>query len=184
MSRRIRITKRTSTLRCAFCHDGGDLEECSGCGAGVHLDCSVEAGRCPTLGCKVEAIGFLVEAQPSQRHVAANGALVNWPQPDPPESEVARILREEDEERVRRLEEEDIRRDLQRQRERLEAMRNPEPQRRTSWFERLEFEHNLIIWIVVTVFVLMISYGAAKVGVNSQSLDDGHWPSRSANTGR
>ncbi len=51
---RVDLHPRAATTRCAFCHATDrrtPLVACSGCGAGLHVDCWGDAGACPTLGC-------------------------------------------------------------------------------------------------------------------------------------
>lgn len=51
---RLDVRTRSAPGRCAFCHASdrrSPLLACTGCGAGLHLDCWHDAGACPTLGC-------------------------------------------------------------------------------------------------------------------------------------
>ncbi len=45
------VTPRLSALRCAFCHQGGDLDWACHCGAVLHSECQMLLEHCTTLGC-------------------------------------------------------------------------------------------------------------------------------------
>jgi general secretion pathway protein G len=53
----MRVVQVRSAVRCAVCHDdlGGRAVACPGCGARGHVDCWIDLGRCPSLGCAVQA---------------------------------------------------------------------------------------------------------------------------------
>ncbi len=50
----IKLSARTTPLRCVFCHDDLDTAALAAClcGAVLHPDCRATLSRCPTLGCR------------------------------------------------------------------------------------------------------------------------------------
>lgn len=52
----MRVVVRSAVRRCAWCHDEVEATRaCTTCLTGLHPDCWLEAGRCPTLGCSPPA---------------------------------------------------------------------------------------------------------------------------------
>lgn len=52
---RARVRPRSGESRCPFCHDqdvkGNPVIICPGCGAVCHVECVLEVGGCPVMGC-------------------------------------------------------------------------------------------------------------------------------------
>lgn len=57
------LADESAGLRCALCHAGLGEDDagtvCPGCGTRLHEECSVQLGRCPTIGC---ALGVVAPA--------------------------------------------------------------------------------------------------------------------------
>ena len=96
----MRLTRRRSELRCSICHDalGRGALTCRSCATDLHAECSIELGRCPTLGCTGRAarrrrwwLPFVVTVlllglMPALRQLSAEPGplqLVKAPKPNP-----------------------------------------------------------------------------------------------------
>ena len=55
------LRQKESRLRCATCHDGGELETCPTCSTRFHAQCRADLKKCPTLGCAAQVSGVTLQ---------------------------------------------------------------------------------------------------------------------------